>query len=288
MLHRWALTAALLGVAATQSFAETPRVLMFTKSAGFQHSVVTRKKETLGLAERTVIELGKKHGFEVTTTKDGREINPENLKKFQGLFFFTQGDLTKEGLDRQPPMDPAHRAAILEFVRAGGGFVGTHCGGADTFHEWKENGKAPFHEMVGGEFIGHGPQQVARVEVVDPNFPAVKVWPKSFTLNDEWYAYSFPPSNMHVLMMLQTEGMKGSDYKRPSYPITWCSEYGKGRVFYTGLGHRDDVWENPQYQEMVATGVLWTLGKVDGSAEPNLGTLFGDVEKAMKRINKPQ
>lgn len=265
--------------------AEKKRVLLFTKSSAFEHSVVSRGEGgELGLAERIVVDLGKKHGFDVVVTKDGREVTAEKLKNYDALFFFTQGDLTQSGRDNQPPMRMEDRPAILEYVRNGGGFVAAHCGGADTFHGWPE-----FLSMVGGEFIGHGPQQEGTVDVVDPNFPAVKGWPKSFSLVDEWYAYRGFNENMHVLMMLRTEGLSGGRdqklYARADYPITWCSQYGKGRVFYTGLGHREDVWENQLYQNMIGSALLWALGEVEGDATPNLKKLFGDEKKALLRIN---
>lgn len=267
-----------------------PKILMFTKSSGFQHSVVARKgeKQEPGMAERIVVDLGRRNGIDVETTKDGAKINAANLANYQGLFFFTQGELTVPGVDRQPAMKVDDRPAILDFVKAGGGFVGTHCGGADTFHLWTEGNQKPFLEMVGGEFIGHGAQQVSHLEVVDSTFPAMKPWPKNFPLTDEWYAYQgFQPS-IRVLMMIQTKGMKGSLYQRESYPITWCRDYGKGRVFYTGLGHREDVWANPKYQEMVGLAMKWSIGKEQGSAQSNLSQLFGSEESALSRINPPK
>lgn len=263
--------------------AEPKKVLMFTKSSAFEHSVVRRGPDgSLGLAERIVKALGEKHGFAVDVTKDGREINADNLAQYSAVLFFTQGELTQSGRDGQPPMREEDKPALLQYVENGGGFVGTHCGGADTFHEWTE-----FRQMVGGLFIGHGPQQEGWVDIVDPSFPAVAGWPKSFSMIDEWYAYSGFNKNMHVLMMLRTEGLEGRDklYDRADYPITWCSKYGQGRVFYTGLGHREDVWSNPLYQDMIAKALLWAIGEIDGDASPNLRTLFGDEEKALIRIN---
>lgn len=268
--------------------ADNKKVLLFTKSAGFQHPVVKRGDGgELGLAEQTIVELGKKHGFDVTVTKDGSQINAVNLAKYDVLFFFTQGELNTPGLDKNTPVADADKASILEYVKGGGGFVGTHCGGADTFHGWIEGDKKPFLDMVGGEFITHGIQQESRVDVVDPDFPAVKGWPKSLKITDEWYAYQGFHGNMRVLMMLETDGMGGPMYKRPPYPITWCSNYGKGRVFYTGMGHREDVWTNPLYQDLVANGVLWAAGAVPGDASPNLKEIFGDEAKALERINPP-
>src|SRR5437660_4168983 len=83
------------------------RILMCTRSAGFEHSVVKRGKgNTLSLAERVITELAKKHNFEVTCTKDGREFLPETLGKYDAFLFETTEDLTKEGGDKQPPMPP--------------------------------------------------------------------------------------------------------------------------------------------------------------------------------------
>ena len=267
------------------------RVLMFTKSAGFEHSVVKRgPADELGLAERLVVQIGRDNGFEVDVTKDGTKINAANLKNYRALFFYTQGELTVAGKDGQPPMKPEDRQAILDFVANGGGFVGTHCGGADTFHGWTEGDRKPFLEMVGGEFIGHGAQQSSRIEVVDPSFPALAGWPASLELTEEWYAYRGFQPNIHVLAMLHTDGMKDEKrklYDRPSYPIAWCSEHGKGRVFYTGLGHREDVWNNELHQKMVAGACLWVLGRTSGDASPNLKTLFGGVDSGLQRINPP-
>ena len=272
-----------------QAAAQTKKVLMFTRSQAYEHEVVRRgPKGELSLAERTVTELGKKNGFEVTCTKDGGQINTANLKNYQAVFFYTQGDLDKAGGDKQPVMKADDMPAILEFVKNGGGFIGTHCGGADTFHHWVENGKKPFLDMVGGEFIGHGAQRKCWVETVDSNFPATKNFDKAFELHDEWYAYQGFDKDMRILQFLKTDGMPEAMYKRPNYPITWCKSYGKGRVFYTGMGHRTDVWENAKYQEMIGQAVLWSLGSVDGKSDTNLKELFGDEEAALKRINPPK
>lgn len=275
---------------------DKPKILMFTKSSGYQHSTVARGKNgELGLAERTVVAVGKQHGFDVDVTKDGAAMQPENLKKYAGLFFYTQGDLTQSGTDKQPPMRPEDRTAILDFVKAGGGFIGTHCGGADTFNHdiWVVDGKKPFMELVGGEFTRHGARQVGSAELVDSNFPAVSHMPKAFRIYDEWYAYENYQPNIHVLMQLKTDqddfktNSKGL-YARPPYPITWCQNYGKGRVFYTGMGHEEGVWNFPEYREMLGKAVLWSVGKIEGDASPNLKEMYGSVEKGLERINPPK
>jgi type 1 glutamine amidotransferase len=282
---------ALMLVGASAWGGDGPKVFMFTKSQGFQHDVVARKKpDELSMAEKIVTELGKENGFEVTCSKDGTLINPEHLAGYQVLYFFTQGELdapAEKTRDKAPAVDQEKRACVLDFIKNGGGFVGTHCGGADTWHNWREGNTRPFLDVVGAEFRTHGAQQKSTVRVVDSSFPAVQGWPAQFELNDEWYAYKGFMPNIRVLMMLETEGMSGPMYKRDDYPITWCSTFGEGRVFYTGLGHRDDVWTNPLYQKMVAQGILWAAKKVEGKSSPNLAEIYGDIDNAMKRLNRP-
>ena len=71
-------------------------------------------------------------------------------------------------------------------------------------------------------------------------------------------------------MVQDTTGMKGPMYDRPNYPMTWARMYGKGRVFYTSMGHREDVWESPAYQGLLLGALGWATGKVDANVEPNI------------------
>ena len=64
--------------------------------------------------------------------------------------------------------------------------------------------------------------------------------------------------------------MMGVDYQRPNYPSTWARMYGRGRVFYTNLGHRDDVWRSPMFQAIILGGVNWAVGRVDADVTPNI------------------
>src|SRR5262249_45392306 len=79
------------------------RVLMFTRSAGFQHSVITRKDDKPGHAERIAVDLGREHNIEVVPTKDGRVFDSD-LDQYDGFLFYTTGDLTKPSGDKNPPM----------------------------------------------------------------------------------------------------------------------------------------------------------------------------------------
>jgi type 1 glutamine amidotransferase len=282
MLYRSAAAAAVLGASrlplgwTAPADAPKRRILMYTKSEGYQHDVVKRgKNNLLSLAEQIVIELGVKLGFEVTCTKDGAVFVPETLAKYDAFLFETQGDLTKLGVDKQPPMRPEGKNALLRAIASGKGFVGCHCA-SDTFHSAgpknrnQEPAKLdPYIAMLGGEFIVHGAQQKAWMRVVDPKFPGAKKL-KDFELNEEWYSLKNFTADIHVILVQDTKGMKGKDYERPSFPATWARKHHKGRVFYTSMGHRDDVWKNPAFQELLMGGLSWAAGNVQADVPPNL------------------
>jgi type 1 glutamine amidotransferase len=258
--------------------ADTPkkRVLMFTRSQGYEHAVVKRgPNNELSLAERIVTDLSKKHGFELTCTKDGREFLPETIAKYDAFLFETTGDLTKEGGDKQPPMPPEGKQALLRAIANGKGFVGCHCA-SDTFHspgKSNENQSSsqmdPYIAMLGGEFIVHGAQQKARMHVVDRTFPGAQL-PEHFDLLEEWYALKNFAPDLHVILVQDTEGMKGAMYQRPRFPATWARMHENGRVFYTSMGHREDVWQNPLFQALLMGGLSWALGNVQPLITTNL------------------
>jgi type 1 glutamine amidotransferase len=252
------------------------RILMYTKSQGYQHDVVKRgKDDKLSLAERIVTDLGAKHSFEVTCTKDGAVFVPETLAKYDGFLFETQGDLTQLGVDKQPPMRPEGKNALLRAIAGGKGFVGCHCA-SDTFHSagprnrnQESEKRDPYIAMLGGEFIVHGAQQKAWMRVVDHSFPGAKKL-KDFELNEEWYSLKNFAPDIHVILVQDTKGMTGKDYARPSFPATWARKHHKGRVFFTSMGHRDDVWKNPVFQGLLLGALSWSVGNVDAEIPPNL------------------
>jgi type 1 glutamine amidotransferase len=254
------------------------KVLFYTKSSGFQHSVITRKDGKLSLAERILTEIGKERGYEVVASKDGRLFDPDKIGEWDAFAFETTGDLTTPGTQREGegayPMSKDGKKAFLDAIAAGKGFMGMHCA-SDTFHS-PPNEVDPYIRMIGGEFIVHGDQQKCRIDVADPNFPGAKPFGASFEMLEEWYTQKNLRDDLHVIMVQNTENMiktgrGNAAYNRPNYPETWARMHDKGRVFYTSMGHREDVWENPLYQGLLLGALDWVTGKVDASVEPNIG-----------------
>jgi type 1 glutamine amidotransferase len=257
------------------------KILMFTKSAGYEHSAIHREGGKLGFAEKTLTDLGSQSDIEITCTKDGTIFTPENIAKYDAFFFYTTGDLTTVGTDGNPAMTAAGKAALLEAISKGKGFLGTHSA-TDSFHtppdapdsvnRYTSHGEKvdPYIKMIGGEFIKHGPQQVAKMKLVDDDFPGCPVLGGDFDLMDEWYSLKDFQPNLHVILVQETAGMKGAEYKRAPYPATWARMHGKGRVFYTNMGHREDVWISPIFQSIIVGGMNWATGNVSADVKPNL------------------
>ncbi len=244
------------------------KVLFFTKSSGFQHSVITRKGDLLSHAEKILTDLGKEHGIEVVASKDGSLFDPDKIGQWDAFAFETTGDLTTEGGHHDgKAMSKDGKKAFLDAIAGGKGFVGMHCA-TDTFHSGNEID--PYIKMIGGEFITHGAQQVAKLLVTDPHFPGAKGFGHEFEINDEWYAQKNLADDLHVIIAHETSGMKGGMYERPNFPETWARMHDRGRVFYTSMGHREDVWANPLYQGLLLGALNWATGKVDLSVEPNV------------------
>jgi type 1 glutamine amidotransferase len=259
------------------------KILFFSKSSGFEHPVISWKNGQPSHAETVLKELGEKEGWEFTFSKDGSLFSKDYLKQFDTVFFYTTGDLTTPGTDKQPAMSPEGKQALFDYVKAGKGFVGTHSA-SDTFHTDNEDKKGPeryknhgekadaYVKFLGGEFIKHDAQQEAKNTVIDPRFPGFETVGAEFGFMEEWYSLKDFAPDIHVLSVIDAPAMKGDDYKRPPYPTTWARAEGNGRVWYTAMGHREDVWTNPIFQKILIGGVKFALGDAKGDLTPNIKT----------------
>jgi uncharacterized protein len=290
--------------AANSAATAKKKVLFFSKSSGFEHDAIkTLDNPKFGFAFRVLKDLGEKNNIEFTFSKDGSLFTKDYLAQFDAFFFYTTGDLTlaknspTQG-DGNPPMSAAGKQALLDAVAAGKGFVGTHSA-ADTFHAPgnKDHGPAryesdgaktdPYGKMLGGSFIKHDAQQKARQIVADPKFPGVSALPPDFGPHEEWYSLKNFASDLHVVLVQDTSTMDGPSYKRLPYPATWARMQGKGRVFYTSMGHRDDVWTNPGFQSVLMGGLNWALGRVDADVTPNIDKVTPEANVLPKFVEPP-
>jgi type 1 glutamine amidotransferase len=262
---------------------KTKKVLFFTKSSGFQHDGVNRNKGAF--AEKTLVALGKEHGFDVTVTKDGSVFTPEKLAEFDVIAFYTTGDLDKpdndekktESKDGGVPMPPGGLGALFKFVESGKGFVGFHCA-ADTIDHHGDDAKThPYIKFIGGEFDGHNKQQNSKIKAVK-GFAPINDF-DDFEMVEEWYRFKNIAPDMQVIFVQETGTMEEKVYTdRKPYPETWARAHGNGRVFYTSMGHREDVWQNPLFHQVVLGGLSWAAGNIEAKVKPNLKEACPDCE----------
>ncbi len=285
MFKKLAASLLLLAVVITAVFAApaTPKrkILFFSKSRAYEHSVISYKNGQPSWAEKTLLELGEKNNWEFVFSKDGSKFSKDYLAQFDAVFFYTTGDLTTTGTDSQPGMPADGKQALIDYVRSGKGFIGTHSA-SDTFHTDNESQKGPerflnhgakadpYVHLLGAEFIKHGAQQVAKNKVIDAKFPGFENVGPEFGFQEEWYSLKDFSPDIHVLSVIDAPSMKGDEYKRPAYPSTWARAEGAGRVWYTAMGHREDVWTNPTFQEILVGGIKWALGDAKAEIPANI------------------
>jgi type 1 glutamine amidotransferase len=253
ILFRRAVLAAAFSFGLSLS-AAPKHVLVVTATQGFRHS-------SIPLAEKVLAGLGEQTGiFTVDYARGGADgkgsddlaekMTRDALKKYDAIIFAnTTGDL---------PLP--QKEALTDFVKSGKAFVGMHSA-SDTFHGWR-----PYIDMLGGEFQTHNEQVHIDCINEDQEHPATRHLGPFFGVFDEIYIIkSYDGSKVHRLLTLDKHPNTGIPGE---YPVSWCKEFGKGRVFYTSLGHREDVWLSQAYQEHVLGGIKWALGLEKGAADP--------------------
>jgi type 1 glutamine amidotransferase len=224
--------------------AERPpeRVLYFTYSAGYRHDVIP-------LSAAVLTQLGEDSGaFEIVATEDVAEFSTDKLQRYAAVMFYTTGEI---------PMSGVQKTALLDFVRAGRGFLGVHSA-TDTFYGWPD-----YLDLIGGYFNSHPWHQPVTIEVADTADPLVSFLDSSFQLNDEIYQISdFDYRGSHVLLRLDERSVDLGrlDVRRRFYgwPLAWKRSFGEGRVFYSALGHEASVWQDPRYQRLLTNAILWS------------------------------
>jgi type 1 glutamine amidotransferase len=216
-------------------------VLVFTKTAGYRHQSIEKGVKTLR-------ELGRNNNFIALQTESGDDFNADNLKNYQLVVFL---NTTMDVLD-----DDQQRA-FENYIKSGGSFLGIHAA-ADTEYEWPWYGK-----LVGGYFNGHpnNPNvRKATIEVLDKSHPSTAHLPDQWVRSDEWYNYKDLNPNMNVLMNLDEDSYEGGT-NGDNHPIAWYHEFDGGRAYYTGGGHTDESFDEPEFRKHLLGAIEWCLGR---------------------------
>ncbi len=259
----------LVGLTIPATAADLPKkMLVVTVTKGFRHSSIPTAEKVLGeLAEKS----GKFSVDYVRTDEDMAEkMTKEKLAEYDGFIFAnTTGVL--------PLPD---KEAFLAEVHGGKAFIGMHSA-SDTFH-----GRGmidPYIDMCGGEFAGHGAQVGVECLVMDPEHASTKHLGDTWKIEQEeiYLLKNYDRHKLRDLLSLDKHPNKKEELGH--FPVSWCKTYGEGRVFYTSLGHREDIWDDdtPEnmrranakqislaYQQHILNGILWALGLAEGKSTP--------------------
>ena len=244
------------------------KILYITQSKGFKHGSVDRKKDApLAPSEISVTDIGATSGlFEVECTQDAAILTPDKLKTLDAVMFYTTGGL---------PISPENFTAFEEWLKSGKAMIGVHSS-TDTFGNFK-----PYFSLINGTFDGHpwGSGENCTMTVHETSHVVAKPWPAEFQIKDEIYQYrNYDPKAVRVIYSLNMAKCKT---KAPYHvPVCWVREFGKGRLFYTNLGHNEGTWQNPQFKEHLLTGIRWALKLEEGPAEPNPELQYAEQIKA--------
>jgi uncharacterized protein len=235
-------------------------VLVISETKGFEHdSIPDAMVNIWKMGHDTKLwETTLRTDTELITKKEIKNRNAKTLNYFDALVFAsTTGELD---------MDDSQKSDMMSFIKDDGkGFVGVHAA-LDTYYKWPEYG-----EMIGGWFDDHPWTTFdAPIIVEDPNFPAVRHFPHAFVKRDEIYQpKAWSRDKVNVLLSLDPAKLDLNNprvhRKDRDFAVAWSKMYGKGRVFYSTLGHTKESWDDPDIQKMYFEAVKWTLGMTEGS-----------------------
>lgn len=226
-----------IAVFATVSHAQE-HVLVFTKTAGYRH-------ESIEAGVQALKELGAANHFKITQTEDANQFNLETLKQYGVVVFLnTTEDVLNETQEK----------AFKAYINNGGSFMGIHAA-TDTEFDWEWYAK-----LVGAYFVNHPRPTKANLKVVNGSHPSTEHLPEVWEHFDEWYNFKSISSDINVLLELDETSYQGGtngDY----HPIAWYQEFDGGRMFYTGLGHTKESYQDPAFRQHLLGGIMYCLKK---------------------------
>ena len=228
-----------------QTQPDEPRVLVFSKTAGFRHSSIPA-----GVA--ALRRLGQQHGFTVDATEDARVFTPNNLQRFRAVVFLnTTGDV----------LNPAQQDAFERFIQSGGGYVGIHAA-TDTEYDWPWYGK-----LAGARFASHPSNPNVRrgtFRVLDKTHPSTQGLPDRWERTDEFYNFKAINPAIRVLVDIDERSYGGGTHG-DRHPMSWYHEFDGGRAWYTSMGHTDATFSEPLFLRHLLGGLHYATGSSIGS-----------------------
>ena len=233
-----------------------PAFLVFSKTNGF------RNDDLIQAGNKALTEIAQKRGWGVYVTENSAVFNPEQLARFDAVIWAnTSGDVLT--LDQ--------RKAFKDYLEQGGSFVGIHGAGGDGHYKWDWYADT----LIGANFTGHTiwpPTQTATVQIADQQHPAMAGLPARWVTHDEWYSFdkSVRSKGYRILATLDESTYKPrgllffSDIAmHTEHPLIWSHCIGRGRAFYSALGHAAESFGYPLHRQMLENTMLWSASEGD-------------------------
>ena len=249
------------GMSGTVTVTAEPRfdVLVFSRTvpANSPH------EDSIAAGAAAIQQMGTANNFNVVHSEDATLFTDAGLRPYEVVVLLNT--------DGEGVLTPVQRNAFERWFQRGNGLVGIHSQtNADRNWQWMTdmNGGAQFlnHPAGANQF------QNATVQIEDPNHPSTQGLPTAWVRNDEWYNFTAEPrGKVHVLATLDESTYieeDGSDGVNDDHPIAWCSNYDRGRHFYTALGHLGAAWQEPNYLTHIRGAIEWAAGKASGDCGP--------------------
>ncbi|MDA0565588.1 ThuA domain-containing protein [Streptomonospora sp. S1-112] len=214
------------------------RLLVFSRTAGYRH-------DSIPAGTTALTELARALDLDAEATEDPAALRPDRLADCAAVVF-----LHASG----PVLDGPARAALHAYVRDGGGFVGVHAA-ATAEPDW------PFYaDLLGARFTGHPEPQPALLRVEDRTHPATAHLGPTWARTDEWYDFDRDPRpGARVLLSVDERTYRGG-HMGADHPLAWCRRVGRGRAFYTALGHASEDYAQADFRTHLLGGLRHAAG----------------------------
>jgi type 1 glutamine amidotransferase len=225
--------------------------LVFSRTLMYRHASITN-----GIA--AIQKLGEEHHFYVDATEDASWFTPGNLARYKVVIFLsTSGDI----------LNDEQQTAFREFIERGGGLAGVHAAVAGDVAT--EGGWPWYGEALCARFTNHSAIVEAAIDVEDARNPSTEVLPRRWVRRDEWYNFiESPRGKARVLASLDETTYKGGTMDG-DHPVAWCKKIGRGRVWYTALGHTELSFTEPLFLQHLLGGIQVAAGAKPADFKPN-------------------
>jgi hypothetical protein len=227
-------------------------VLLFSKSTGYRHG------ESIEAGKKVFDSLAKKNNWFLYSTEEGGVFNIDQLTRFKVVIF---NNSTGRVLNDE------QQNALEHYVEQGGSFLGIHGSGDDSHHwDWYEQ------NLLGSKFSHHPlDPQLQETEVMlndQPDSLLVQGLPRTWKHSDEWYVFFENPRaiGFHILYNIDGEKINPSGNilwtkdknfgMGKDHPVAWYRAAGKGKTFYTSMGHNADAWKQEPFVRMLENAIM--------------------------------